>query len=75
MHLLDVQYDNEDSTVTRWIKNNDSCLPLIETYYPEIYISGNPELKSLLSTLPGVVSSCFDKKKRTFQDWQSQLLQ
>lgn len=60
---MDVQYNKEDSTVTCWIKKNDACLPVIETYYPEIYISGNSELKSLISTLPGVVSACFDNKK------------
>lgn len=63
MHLLDVQYDQEDSTVTRWIKKNDRCLPVSETYYPEIFISGNSELRSLVSTLPGVVYACFDNKK------------
>jgi DNA polymerase elongation subunit (family B) len=63
MHLLDVQYDNEDSTVTCWIKKNDRCLPVREIYYPEIYVSGNSELKSLISTLPGVVSARFDNKR------------
>ncbi|HMB44618.1 MAG TPA: hypothetical protein VKL21_02235, partial [Candidatus Methanoperedens sp.] len=63
MHLLDVQYDQEESTVTCWIKKNDRCLPVSEIYYPEIYIAGNPELKTLLSTLPGVVATAFDNKK------------
>lgn len=63
MHLLDVQYDQEDSKITCWIKNNDRCLPVSEIYYPEIYIAGNPELKSLLSTLPGVVAAAFENKK------------
>ncbi len=63
MYLLDVQYNQEESTVTCWIKNNDTLQTLSETYYPEIYISGNPELKSMLSTIPGVISTCFDHKK------------
>ena len=53
----------EDSKITCWIKKNDRCLPVSEIYYPEIYIAGNPELKSLLSTLPGVVAAAFENKK------------
>ena len=63
MHLLDVQYDNENSSITCWIKKNDTCLPVTEIYYPEIYITGNSDLKSLISTLPGVISACLDNKK------------
>jgi len=63
MYLLDVQYNREDSQITCWIKNNDRCLPVSETYYPEIYTTGNPELRSLISTLPGVVSAVFENKR------------
>ena len=60
---MDIQYDREDSTITCWIKKNNRCFPLTETYYPEIYIAGNPELKPLISTLPGVAAAAFDNKK------------
>src|SRR3989304_7790107 len=63
MYLLDIQYDREDSTITCWIKKNNRCFPLTETYYPEIYIAGNPELKPVISTLPGVAAAAFDNKK------------
>jgi len=63
MYLLDVQYNRQDSQITCWIKNNDKCLPASETYYPHIYTTGNPELRSLISTLPGVVSAVFENKK------------
>lgn len=63
MYLLDVQYNREDSQITCWIKNNDRCLPVSETYYPQIYTTGDPELRSLISTLPGVVSAAFENKK------------
>ena len=63
MHLLDVQYDNEESSITCWIKKNDRCLPVTEIYYPDIYVSGNSELRYLISTIPGVISACFDNKK------------
>lgn len=60
---MDVQYDQQDSKITCWIKKNETCIPVTEIYYPEFYIAGNPELKSLLSTLPGVVATAFDSKK------------
>jgi DNA polymerase elongation subunit (family B) len=63
MHLLDVQYNREDSRITCWIKNNDRCLPVSETYYPDIYTTGDPELRSLILTLPGVVSAAFENKR------------
>ncbi|MCE8425474.1 MAG: hypothetical protein J5U17_06810 [Candidatus Methanoperedens sp.] len=63
MHLLDVQYDQVESTVTCWIKENDKCLSEKETYYPRIYVSGGMELKSLIATLPGVVEAGFEDKK------------
>jgi hypothetical protein len=63
MYLLDVQYNRQDSQITCWIKNNDRCLPVSETYYPQIYTTGNPELRSLISTLPGVVSAAFEYKR------------
>jgi len=58
-----VQYNREDSEITCWIKNNDRCLPVTETYYPAIYTTGNSELRSLISTLPGVVSAAFENKR------------
>lgn len=58
-----MQYNREDSQITCWIKNNDRCLPVSETYYPQIYTTGNPELRSLISTLPGVVSAAFENKR------------
>lgn len=61
MHLLDVQYDQ--NTITSWIKKNDRCFPVRETYYPGIYISGGHELKSLITTLPGVIEAGFEDKK------------
>jgi DNA polymerase elongation subunit (family B) len=63
MYLLDVQYNREDSQITCWIKNNDRCLPVSETYYPHIYTTGDRELRSLISTLPGVVSAAFENKR------------
>ncbi|MCX9084670.1 MAG: hypothetical protein OIN87_07745 [Candidatus Methanoperedens sp.] len=63
MYLLDVQYNREDSQITCWMKNNDRCIPVRETYYPQIYSTGDPELRSLISTLPEVVSAVFENKK------------
>jgi DNA polymerase elongation subunit (family B) len=62
MYLLDVQYNRQDSQITCWIKNNDRYQPVSETYYPDIYTTGDPELRSLISTLPGVVSATFETK-------------
>ncbi len=54
MFLLDIRYDPKNSQITKWNKDGTDCKPVIEVYYPRIYISGKPELLSLIASLPGV---------------------
>jgi DNA polymerase elongation subunit (family B) len=74
MHLLDVQYDQEDSTVTCWTKKNDRCLPVKETYYPVIYVSSGADLKSMIATLPDVVATGFANKKTLLGNAEERLI-
>ena len=60
MFLLDIRYDN--GTITKWIRDDSGTRPLKEAYYPGIYISGKPEMKSLVASLPGVREVHVEKK-------------
>ncbi len=62
MFLLDVRYNPENSTITKWIKNGRDCKPVREVYYPKRYISCKPELRPLIASLPGVKEACFENK-------------
>ncbi len=62
MFLLDIRYNPENSTITRWIKDGKGCKPVRELYYPKIYVGGKPELLSVIASLPGVKDACFDEK-------------
>jgi DNA polymerase elongation subunit (family B) len=62
MFLLDIRYNPENSTITKWIKDGKSCKPVREVYYPKIYVGGKPELLSVISSLPGMKDTCFDEK-------------
>ncbi len=62
MFLLDIRYDPENSTITKWIKTDKGCEPVRELYYPKIYVGGKPELLSVIASLPGVKDACFDEK-------------
>ncbi len=62
MFLLDVRYDTKSATITKWIKDGKICKPVRETYYPGIYISGTPELQSLIASLPYVKDTHFEEK-------------
>ncbi|MCZ7391851.1 MAG: DNA polymerase domain-containing protein [Candidatus Methanoperedens sp.] len=62
MFLLDIRYNPENCTITRWIKDGSDCKPEREVYYPRIYISNKPELLSLIASLPGVKHTHFEEK-------------
>ncbi len=62
MFLLDVRYNPENSTITRWIKEGSDCKPEREIYYPKIYVSCKPELLSLIASLPGVKHTYYEEK-------------
>jgi len=62
MFLLDVRYDPKSATITKWIKDGKTCKPVREAYYPRIYISGTPELQSLIASLPYVKDTHFEEK-------------
>ncbi len=62
MFLLDVRYNPESSTITKWIKNGRGSKPVHEVYYPKIYFSGKPELQPLIDSLQGVKEARFEKK-------------
>jgi DNA polymerase elongation subunit (family B) len=62
MFLLDVRYNPENATITRWIKDGRDCKPVSEIYYPKIYISSKPELLSLIASLPAVKETRFEEK-------------
>lgn len=68
MFLLDVRYDPKNSRITKWIKDGPDCRPVREVYYPRIYISGKPELLSLIASLPGVKGTCFEEKRTWMGD-------
>jgi DNA polymerase elongation subunit (family B) len=63
MFLLDIRYDPKNSQITKWIKDGTDCKPVREVYYPRIYISGKPELLSLIASLPGVKDAFFEEKR------------
>jgi DNA polymerase elongation subunit (family B) len=63
MFLLDIRYDPKSSTITKWIKDGTDCKPVREVYYPRIYISGKPELLSLIASLPEIKEACFEEKR------------
>ncbi len=62
MFLLDIRYNSEKATITKWIKNGRDCKPVSEMYYPKIYISDKPGLQSLIASLPGLKEACFEEK-------------
>ena len=62
MFLLDVRYNPENSTITRWIKDGSRCKPIREVFYPRIYISCKPELLSVIASLPGVKHTNYEEK-------------
>ena len=62
MFLLDVRYNPENSTITRWIKDGSRCKPIREVFYPKIYISCKPELLSVIASLPGVKHTIYEEK-------------
>ncbi len=62
MFLLDVRYNPENSTITKWIKDGRECKPEREVFYPRIYVSNKPELLPLIASLPGVKHTHFDEK-------------
>lgn len=61
MFLLDVRYDRKTKKITKWIKDNNVCRPIRETYFPKIYISGNIDLQ-LLNKIPGIIDFSFEDK-------------
>ncbi len=63
MFLLDVRYNPQNSTITRWIKDGRDCKPEREVFYPKIYVSGEPKLLPLIASLPGVKDTYFDEKR------------
>jgi hypothetical protein len=63
MFLLDVKYNPQNSTITRWIKDGSDCKPVREVFYPKIYVSGEHKLLPLIASLPGVKNTCFDEKR------------
>lgn len=63
MFLLDIRYDPKNSQITKWIKDDTVCQPVCEVYYPRIYISGKPELLSLLASLPEIKDARFEEKR------------
>jgi DNA polymerase elongation subunit (family B) len=63
MFVLDVRYNPENSQITKWIKDGTDCKPVREVYYPKMYISGKPELLSLIASLPGVKDACIEEKR------------
>ncbi len=60
MFLMDIRYDH--STITKWIKDNAVCRPVREVYHPKIYVSGKPEMRHLVASLPGVREVRVEKK-------------
>ena len=60
MFLLDIRYD--DGTITKWIRDDAGTRPVKEVYYPGIYLSCKPEMKSLVASLPGVREVHVEKK-------------
>src|SRR4030066_1919489 len=62
MFLLDIRYNPENNTITRWIKDRSGCRPVREVFYPRIYISCKPELLSLVASLPGVKHTNYEEK-------------
>ena len=63
MFLLDIRYDPNSSTITKWIIDNKVCKPVREVYYPRIYISGKAELLSLIASVPEIKEAHFEEKR------------
>ena len=62
MFLLDIRYDSNSKTITKWIKDNDgTCRSIREKYFPKIYISGNVDLR-FFDKVPGIIDLHFEEK-------------
>lgn len=61
MFLLDIRYDPNNKTITKWIKDKDVCRPVREIYFPKIYISGNMNLQ-FFDKVPGIKDIYFEEK-------------
>ncbi len=72
MFLLDIRYDH--STITKWIRDDTGARPVREVYYPKLYISGKPEMQSLIASLPGVREVCVEKKSTWLDSGPEELL-
>ncbi|VVB84589.1 DNA polymerase [uncultured archaeon] len=62
MFLLDIRYDTQNSTITKWIRDDAGARPVRKVYYPKIYLSGKPEMQPLVASLPGVREVHVEKK-------------
>ena len=69
MFLLDVRYNPENNTITKWIKEGNGCRAVREVFHPVIYITGKPRLLPLIASLPGV-GKAWICEKRTWLDRQ-----
>jgi DNA polymerase elongation subunit (family B) len=76
MFLLDIRYDTQKSTITKWIKHEAVTGPVREPYLPRIYlsVSGKPEIKSLVASLPGVHEVRVEKKSTGLDSVPEELL-
>jgi DNA polymerase elongation subunit (family B) len=72
MFLLDIRYDN--GTITKWIRDDAGTRPVREAYYPRIYLSGKPEMKPLVASLPGVREVHVEKKSTGLDSIPEELL-
>lgn len=62
MFLLDIRYNPENCTITKWIKDDTGCNPVRQAYYPRIYVSGESAFVPLIASLPGVKEASLDEK-------------
>jgi DNA polymerase elongation subunit (family B) len=62
MFLLDIRYDSNNKTITKWIKDDDICTSIIEKYFPKIYISGNMADLQFFDKVPGIIDLHFEEK-------------
>ncbi len=62
MFLLDIRYDIQKSTITKWIRDDTGTRPVREVYHPRIYLSGRPEMQPLVASLPDVREVRIEKK-------------
>jgi DNA polymerase elongation subunit (family B) len=72
MFLLDIRYDN--GTITKWIRDDAGTRHVKEVFYPSIYLSGKPEMKSLVASLPGVREVHVEKKSTGLDSVPEELL-